>query len=113
MTESPGPLGRLDLRALDADDPRRVDRVTGTVLQRIAALPRRPTPLNALEAVSQYARPTLAAAALILAVAASLLIARRRDPSDGASLAALASWAAEAHTPTNGELLATFAGYAR
>jgi hypothetical protein len=113
MTESPGPLGRIDLRALDADDPRRVDRVTGAVLQRVAALPQRPTAVNALEAVSQYARPALAAAALSLAVAASLLVAQRRDPGDGASLAALVDWAAAAHTPTNGELLAAFAGYAR
>jgi hypothetical protein len=112
MTDSHGPPGRIDLRALDGDDPGRVDRVVGAVLQRIAALPPRPAAVSVLEAVSQCARPALAAAA-ILAVAASLLVTQRRDSGDDTSLAALADWAIEAHTPTNGELLATFAGYAQ
>jgi hypothetical protein len=112
MTEPSRPPGRIDLRAIDADDPRRVDRVVGAVLQRIAALPPRPAAVSVLEAVSQYARLALAAA-VILAVAASLLVTQRRDSGDDTSLAALADWATEAHTPTNGELLAAFAGYAR
>jgi hypothetical protein len=110
MTDPSAPGGRVDLRAIDPPDPERVERVVGAVARRIAALPPRPARVGALEAVSACARPALAAA-LVCAVAAGLVLATQRRPHHDRSLAALSDWARESHAPTNGELLAAFAGY--
>ena len=109
--------GRIDLRAIDDEGAARAELMERTIsgaLTRIAALP---TPrYTTADVLARRGGPLGLAAAVVAAVAIGIILA---DRSGGAvatttsdPVAAVAAWADALYVPTNGELLATFHGYA-
>jgi hypothetical protein len=107
----------IDLSAIDLfPDATREDRVVALAMARIRAsrpaLERR----HPLGDVAVLWRPALAAASLI-ATLAGIAISTTRSPEVDAPAEQLQSrlleWALSGHVPSNGELIATFAGVER
>jgi len=113
MIDPPIEPGRVDLRAInEPEDSLQPDRVIAAVLARSWGGPNQ-LRLDALESLSGYPRPLLAAAALLLIVATSTVIALGRPETSSQPATVLADWAQSQHVPTNGELLVAFQGYGR
>ena len=89
-------------------------RVVPEVMRRIAATRAKSRRAMALREIELLWRPSLAAAAILAAIAVSTLVReRRRVAPDVSSVdGQIIEWAQREHVPTNGELLATFQGYA-
>jgi hypothetical protein len=100
---------RLDLSALDAgDDPVR----TSALIARIGARARAVPQMDGDVAALRRAQRTLAAtAAILVAMAATVVFITRREAVATLTGDPIASWAESRHVPTNGELLAVFQGY--
>ena len=109
--------GRVDLRALDDGNAARAERMERTIsgaLTRIAALP---TPrYTTADVLARRGGPLGLAAAIVAAVAIGIILTSRSGEAVAATspepVAAVAAWVDALHVPTNGELLATFHGYA-
>ena len=110
MTDT-NPPGRIDLRALDEHmNSGRVGGIIGVAIERAGV--RRRVPTDELSRIATIARPVLAAAALVMLAAATVIRLTARA-SAGPPLGSLASWVDEQRVPTNGEVLAAFGGYGR
>lgn len=107
----------IDLSAIDLfPDPTREDRVVALAMARIRAAQPAVERRHLLGDVAALWRPTLAAASVIATVA-GITISTTRGPEGDASAEQLRSrlleWAQSGHVPSNGELIATFAGVER
>ena len=108
----------IDLSAIDfAPDPMREDRVVGRTMARIRASQPAVARRHLLTDVALLWRPALAAASAI-AVLAGIAISTTKGPRGDASAEQqlqlrLLEWAQSGHVPSNGELIATFAGVDR
>ena len=107
----------IDLSAIDRfPDPTREDRVVGRAIARIRASRPAVERRHLLGDVAALWRPTLAAASVI-ATLAGIAISTTRSPQGDAPPEQLRSrlleWATSGHVPSNGELIATFAGVER
>src|SRR5205814_7571067 len=110
MTDPTRPLGRVDLRGIDADESA-ADRVIGRAMDEIRSNPSRAVTQPLVE-VDRYLRPALMAAAVLAAIAAGIVATTNaRSADDTPAITTLASWAETRHVPTNGELLVAFQGY--
>jgi len=102
------PVGRPDLRALDAAaDDRRDELVIRAVMARVQSSTRAPDIVRTLRRLHRV----MAAAAILLAVLATSVVmnGQRADEIGAAEL--LESWVQSSHVPTNGELLTVYQGY--
>ena len=101
--------GRFDLGALDAgDDPAR----TNALIARVVARARTVSQVDGDVVVLRRAQRALAAtAAVLVAMAATVVFTTRRDAGPASTGNPIVSWAESHHVPTNGELLALFQGY--
>ena len=109
--------GRVDLRAIADGDAARAERMERTIsvaLTRIAALPA--PRYTTADVLARRGGPLGLAAAIVAAVAIGIVLTKRSDAAAVVTttepVAAVAAWADALHVPTNGELLATFHGYA-
>jgi hypothetical protein len=103
---------RIDFTGLGGPEPLQEESVVRAAMLRIRAAPAREP---VLEGLAVWWRPGLAAAVLLFAL--GMALARQR-PSGEESVTALVEarmidWALGGHVPSNGELLASFWGYAR
>ena len=100
---------RLDLRVLDVPPPSaRSEILIARVMSGITAVPQR---VDDLARLLQWRGRLVAAAAVLAGVAALTVLALPRRPSQQ-PVEPTRSWVEAGHTPTNGELLALFQGYA-
>ena len=107
----------IDLSAIDLfPDPTREDRVVALAMARIRASRSAVERRHLLGDVAALWRPAVAAAS-VLATVAGIALSRTRRPQGDASAEHLRSrlveWVQSGHVPSNGELIATFAGVDR
>lgn len=104
--------GRIDLRVVDEPPiSARADRVIASAMSRARwrGGPRE----DVVAGLLVYARPVLAAAAVLLILVAGALRLEPERQSSASSASVLTNWAEAGHVPTNGELLMAFHGYER
>jgi hypothetical protein len=112
MTDDARNPGRIDLRAIDEPVlPAQADRVIANAMSR--ARGRAGQREDVAASLLAYARPVLAAAAVLLILAAGAMRLAPARSATTSSSSILATWAEAGHVPTNGELLAAFQGYER
>src|SRR5687768_13477785 len=113
MTDRSPEPGRIDLRAFEEPaDPLQAERVVSAAMARMSVARTEPRH-DVISSLSDYSRPMLAAAAVLLAVVTATMIFTGRRAPDLQPAIVLATWAEAQHVPTNGELLAAFQGYGR
>jgi len=111
MTESPDP-GRMDLRPIEEGLHPDADRIISNAI-RINAIRRARSRSGLIGELHAFARPLIAAAAIILILAATSLALTPLPTQPARPDVVLAHWARTNHVPTNGELLFAFEGYGR
>jgi hypothetical protein len=111
MIESPDP-GRMDLRPIQEGLQHDVDRILGNAIG-ISAMRRAKSRSGLFAELHAFARPLIAAAAVILILAATTLALTDARLAPVPPDVVLADWARTNHVPTNGELLFAFEGYGR
>jgi hypothetical protein len=111
MIEAPDP-GRVDLRPIEEGLRHDVDRIIGNAI-RTGAMRRTRSRSGLFGELHAFARPLIAAAAVILILAATTLALADARLAPAPPDVVLADWARTNHVPTNGELLFAFEGYGR
>ena len=109
--------GRIDLRALDvAAHAAGDERIVRAILARVHGEARvgDTRPRGVVAILAGYRRTMLAAATILVVVAGALEALTVDRPTRSPRLdETIVTWTEAGHVPTNGELLATFRGYAQ